>query len=325
MMRAKLIGFMERPEVVARRYPPSDGSMAAQYARAISAYRFGNVNSAISQIDALIAKEPGNPYFQELKGQALLEAGRAGEAIAPLRKAVQMTNGAPLIRAMLGQALVQSGNQAYTQEAIRELVQATQRDPTSVGVALVGHGLRPLRRPRQCGSRLGACQFRRGRLQARPRTRRPRPHEVSAGLARLAQGRRSRELQATRFRRQPAMTVSRHVFTKEPRMFSLTGLARTGFRHLAARLSALALAAVPAIVLAAGPAAAFTAEEKKELGVIIREYLIQNPEVLQEAISVLESRQMVAEASQRSKALAEMKPLLLNSARGIVAGNPQGT
>ncbi|MEP9353823.1 M48 family metalloprotease [Xanthobacter sp. KR7-65] len=131
MMRAKLIGFMERPEVVARRYPPSDTSMAAQYARAISAYRFGNISSAVAQIDALIARDPSNPYFQELKGQALLEGGRPAESVAPLRKAVQMTNGAPLIRSMLGQALVQSGNPSSTQEAIRELIQATQRDPNS--------------------------------------------------------------------------------------------------------------------------------------------------------------------------------------------------
>ncbi|MFG1340997.1 M48 family metalloprotease [Xanthobacter autotrophicus] len=131
MMRAKLIGFMERPETVARRYPASDTSMAAQYARAISAYRFGNVNGANAQIDALIARDPSNPYFYELKGQALLEAGRAAESVAPLRKAVAMTNGAPLIRSMLGQALVGAGNPSYTQEAIRELVQATQRDPNS--------------------------------------------------------------------------------------------------------------------------------------------------------------------------------------------------
>ena len=131
LMRAKLVGFMERPEAVARRYPASDTSMAAQYARAISAYRFGNVNSAVSQIDALIARDPANPYFYELKGQALLESGRAADSVAPLRKAVSMTGGSPLIRAMLGQALVESGNPAYTGEAIRELVQATQRDPNS--------------------------------------------------------------------------------------------------------------------------------------------------------------------------------------------------
>lgn len=129
MMRAKLIGFQERPDVVARRYPPTDQSLPAQYARAISAYRFASMSGAVVQIDALIAKEPGNPYFQELKGQALLESGRASEAVPPLRKAVAMTDGAPLIRAMLGQALVETGNAGMMDEAIRELTFSTQRDP----------------------------------------------------------------------------------------------------------------------------------------------------------------------------------------------------
>ncbi|MFG1480306.1 M48 family metalloprotease [Xanthobacter sp. V4C-4] len=131
LMRAKLVAFTERPDAVARLYPASDGSMAAQYARAISAYRFGNVNGAVAQIDALIAKQPNNPYFYELKGQALLESGRAAEAVAPLRKAVALTNGAPLIRAMMGQAMVQSGSNVNPDEAVRELIQATQRDPDS--------------------------------------------------------------------------------------------------------------------------------------------------------------------------------------------------
>ncbi|MFH3478205.1 MULTISPECIES: M48 family metalloprotease [unclassified Xanthobacter] len=133
LMRAKLIAFTERPEAVNRQYPISDNSLAAQYARAISAYRFGNVDRAVAQIDALIAKQPNNPYFYELKGQALLESGRAAESVAPLRKAVAMTNGAPLIRAMLGQAMVQSGSKTNPDEAIRELIQATVRDPNSAG------------------------------------------------------------------------------------------------------------------------------------------------------------------------------------------------
>lgn len=131
LMRAKLVGFMERPDAVYRKYPLSDTSLAAQYARAISAYRYGNVNDAVAKIDALIAKEPSNPYFQELKGQALLESGRAGQAIAPLRQAANMTDGNPLIRSMLGKALVESGNPAYADEAVRELLRATQRDPDS--------------------------------------------------------------------------------------------------------------------------------------------------------------------------------------------------
>lgn len=104
----------------------------------------------------------------------------------------------------------------------------------------------------------------------------------------------------------------------------LLGPAHAGLRRLAARAAALAMAAVSAAVLVASPAAAFTDEEKKELGTIIRDYLIQNPEVLQEAISVLESRQMVAEASQRSKAVADVRELLVSSPRGVVVGNPKG-
>jgi len=54
LMRAKLYGFLERPDAVARRYPLSDTSLAARYARAISAYRFFDPRGAVAQIDALI-------------------------------------------------------------------------------------------------------------------------------------------------------------------------------------------------------------------------------------------------------------------------------
>ena len=47
MMRAKLYGFMERADVVMRRYPASDTSMPARYARAIMTYRFGDLRDAI--------------------------------------------------------------------------------------------------------------------------------------------------------------------------------------------------------------------------------------------------------------------------------------
>lgn len=131
MMRAKLYGFTQRPDAVARRYPLSDNSLPARYARAISTYRFGSVPDGVRQVDGLIAEQPGNPYFYELKGQALLEAGRAREAVAPLRKASELTGGNPLVRTMLGQALVESGDKSSTEEAIRELNFGLQRDSSS--------------------------------------------------------------------------------------------------------------------------------------------------------------------------------------------------
>lgn len=131
MARAKLSGFIDRPDAVMRRYAASNNSMPARYARAVSTYRHGNINSAIRQIDGLIAEEPGNPYFHEVKGQALLESGRAREAIAPLRRAVSLSNGSPLIRMILGQALVQSGDKSVAAEAIAELRQALAREPSA--------------------------------------------------------------------------------------------------------------------------------------------------------------------------------------------------
>jgi predicted Zn-dependent protease len=131
MMRAKLAGFTDRPDAVLRRYPSTNASLPARYARAISAYRYGNVRNAIAQIDALISEQPNNPYFHELKGQALLESAHAREAIAPLRRAVALSNGSALIRMMLGQALVQSGDKAFAEEAVRELRQGLAKEPNA--------------------------------------------------------------------------------------------------------------------------------------------------------------------------------------------------
>jgi predicted Zn-dependent protease len=128
MVRAKIAAFMERPDTVNRRYPISDTSMPARYAHAISTYLHGDLRSALVQIDALIQQQPNNPYFYELRGQALLEGGRAAEAIAPLRKAVTISGGAPLIEMLLGQALVATDNKAYTDEAITILRTAVARE-----------------------------------------------------------------------------------------------------------------------------------------------------------------------------------------------------
>jgi predicted Zn-dependent protease len=129
MMRAKISGFMERQDTVYRRYPLSNNSLPARYARAITTYLHGDLRSAIAQIDGLIQVQPNNPYFYELRGQALLEGGRPVEAIAPLRKAVQLSNNAPLIEMLLGQALVASDNNTNTDEAIKMLRAAVAREP----------------------------------------------------------------------------------------------------------------------------------------------------------------------------------------------------
>jgi predicted Zn-dependent protease len=129
MMRAKLSGFLERPDTVARRYPTTDHSLPARYARAISTYRNSDLRQAIVQIDSLIQVQPNNPYFYELKGQALLEGGRPSEAVAPLRHAVQLSQKNALIEILLAQALNATGNAKLSEEAVVMLRSAIVREP----------------------------------------------------------------------------------------------------------------------------------------------------------------------------------------------------
>ena len=131
LMRAKLSGFLERPDTVARRYPLSDHSLPARYARAISTYRHSDLHQAIGQIDGLIQAQPNNPYFYELKGQALVEGGRPAEAIAPLRQAVQLSHNTPLIEILLAQALNATDNPKNAEEAVGLLRTAISREPES--------------------------------------------------------------------------------------------------------------------------------------------------------------------------------------------------
>ncbi len=129
MVRAKLVGFTGSTEMVMRRYPPSDGSLPAQYARAIAAYRNGNAAGGLAMLDGLLRAQPRNPYFWELQGQIQLENGRAGLAVPPLRKAVALAPRSGLLRIMLGQSLIESGDPKLVDEAVKNLTIGLQSDP----------------------------------------------------------------------------------------------------------------------------------------------------------------------------------------------------
>jgi predicted Zn-dependent protease len=129
MMIAKLSAFLEGPARTERRFPRNDNSLPAAYARAIVAYRTGSLRTAMERIDALIGTWPDYPYFHELKGQALLESGRAREAVAPLRKAVSLAPKQGLIRIMLGHALLETGEASLLDEAIANLSTGLRSEP----------------------------------------------------------------------------------------------------------------------------------------------------------------------------------------------------
>ena len=106
-MKAKLTGFLDPFDETRRRYPSSDHSIPALYARAIAYYRQPDLGKALPLVDGLIAEEPRNPYFQELRGQMLFENGQIEAAIAPYREAVRLAPDSALLRIGLAQALIE--------------------------------------------------------------------------------------------------------------------------------------------------------------------------------------------------------------------------
>jgi predicted Zn-dependent protease len=112
----------------ARRSPPTDSSVPARYARAYAYNRESKLDEARTETDALVALDPGDPYFLELQGQILLESGHPAEALAPLRKATDLTANQPLIATLFGHALLATENSTNFKEAERVLRAAVGRD-----------------------------------------------------------------------------------------------------------------------------------------------------------------------------------------------------
>lgn len=75
---------------------------------------------------------------------------------------------------------------------------------------------------------------------------------------------------------------------------------------------------------AAGPFDDLTDEDRAQLGAEIRGYLLENPEVLMEVISELESRQAAAQEVETQQALEEYRSALFDDGHSFVGGNPEG-
>jgi len=128
LVQAKLTGFIGGAQAVMQKYPSSDQSMPARYARAIAMFRRGDIKNALPIIDSLTKELPEDPYFWELKAQALLENGRAAEAVAPVHKALELLPGNGLIQILGAQAYIDTATPENAKQAIKLLRQAQRTE-----------------------------------------------------------------------------------------------------------------------------------------------------------------------------------------------------
>jgi protein-disulfide isomerase len=115
------------------------------------------------------------------------------------------------------------------------------------------------------------------------------------------------------------------------RSLEVSGLPSVQFRLGGSwhRLFALASLTTAALYLLASafPAAhaeEFSSSQKAEIEAIIKDYLLQKPEVLREAIGVLEAREKAAEAKARQDVVSDSAGLIYSGANQAVVGNPNG-
>jgi predicted Zn-dependent protease len=126
--KAKLYGYLAPPEQTLQAYPLTDNSVPGRYARAYAWHKQAFLDKAMDEADALLREAPLDPYFLELKGQILLEAGKPVDALGPLRRATELTNNQPLIATTFGHALVATEDPKNLIEAQRVLKAAVSKD-----------------------------------------------------------------------------------------------------------------------------------------------------------------------------------------------------
>jgi len=164
MVRAKLVAFTTNPVNVFNKYSQSN-TLPARYAKAIATFRSEGLKRFLPKINALIKEQPNNPYFHELKGQFLLEAGKASQAIAPLERAIKLAPKAALIRIMLAQALSQASSAKYANNIIRHLKIALVRENRSaIGYRLLANAYAQKRNIAQAELASARAYFYEGKL-----------------------------------------------------------------------------------------------------------------------------------------------------------------
>lgn len=106
-VQAKLYAFLEEPRKTLQKYPPGDKSVPARYAQAIANFKMLKMPQAHKIMDGLIAEEPNNPYFRELKAQMYLETGKVRQAKEEYNKALNLLPNSALFQINLAQATLE--------------------------------------------------------------------------------------------------------------------------------------------------------------------------------------------------------------------------
>jgi len=129
MMRAKIAVFTEGQGAVSRLFRKEPTGLAAQYGNAMATYLYGNARAALPKIDALLKQQPKNPYFHELRGDALMKTNQPANAAESYARAVQFDQvKSGVLPISYGQALLAIGTPDSLKKAVTQIRTGLDRD-----------------------------------------------------------------------------------------------------------------------------------------------------------------------------------------------------
>jgi predicted Zn-dependent protease len=128
MLQAKLFGYIAPIQEVLNRYPVSDTSKPARYARAMVYSRKPDLPKALSEINSLIKDEPNNPYFYEVLGQIYVSMAKPELGVVAFQHCVDLMGDAPQLRVALAAAQLATERQVLAKPALDNLKIALQQE-----------------------------------------------------------------------------------------------------------------------------------------------------------------------------------------------------
>lgn len=128
LIQAKLAGFLNKVDTVLTRYPASDNSEEAHYARAIAYFRQPDMKKAIAEAQALVKIDPKDPFYWEVLGQIYVDMSQPQNGLLPYQKSVDLAPNEPLLRLSLAAAQIATGKAELAKPALDHLKIVLQQE-----------------------------------------------------------------------------------------------------------------------------------------------------------------------------------------------------
>ena len=130
--RAKIAAYTGGAGLVRSIFRTDLNGAAANYGLAISHFLQGSPQQGIRIMQALVKRNPKNPYVHEMMGEIYLRSGKAELAVNSFRNSISLDKrNTGILRIQLGHALLETGNSKNLDAAIKVLKQGIGRDKYS--------------------------------------------------------------------------------------------------------------------------------------------------------------------------------------------------